>query len=176
MSKRIWAALNFLRSFEKTNNLNASLRQIPLGSHGGRNVHVSGKQRALGVGNSMMGRLDEDEGAGDEEDEDDEDDDMDATSDDGDEADTDEEYDPVAPKGPLENNNYGEVWLPVQARPRRNRKNYATRRLVQESLVKPSSLIYPLFVHDEVRNQENRVHVFWGRRGGDGCLLVLDGE
>ncbi|OEH76329.1 peptidase M16 domain-containing protein [Cyclospora cayetanensis] len=64
----------------------------------------------------------------------------------------DDEYDPIAPRGPLENNNYGEVWLPVQSRPRRNRKNHATRRLVQESLVKPSSLIYPLFVHDEERS------------------------
>ena len=74
----------------------------------------------------------------------------DELDDEGDVGDVDEEYDPIAPRGPLENNNYGEIWLPVQARPRRNRKNHAIRRLVQESVVKPSSLIYPLFVHDEV--------------------------
>lgn len=149
VSKRIGAALNFLRTFGKEKDFAAGLRQAPVGNHVGRSVPVLGKQRALGVGNSMMGRLDEDEEAGDEEDGDDEEDDLDAASDDDDEADTDEEYDPVAPKGPLENNNYGEIWLPVQARPRRNRKNYAMRKLVQESLVKPSSLIYPLFVHDK---------------------------
>lgn len=65
----------------------------------------------------------------------------------------DDEYDPLAPKGPLENNNYGEVWVPVQARPRRNRKSNAVRRLIQENVVKPSALIYPLFVHDEVSTQ-----------------------
>lgn len=174
MSKRIGAALNFLRAFGKENSLAAGHRQIPVGNHVGKSVPVLGKQRALGVGNSMMGRLDEDEEAGDEEDEDEEEDDLDEPSDDGDEADTDEEYDPVAPKGPLENNNYGEIWLPVQARPRRNRKNYAMRKLVQESLVKPSSLIYPLFVHDEVRSQRNSKQAFGAR--GRWMFACLNGE
>lgn len=116
------------------------------------------KRRALRGGSDMLEGLDaeEDDGEGDDDegdeelepDLDDDDDDIDDNEDDAGYAD--EEYDPIAPRGPIENNNYGEVWLPIQARPRRNRKDHATRRLVQESLVKPSSLIYPLFVHDEV--------------------------
>ncbi|EPT31771.1 parasite porphobilinogen synthase PBGS [Toxoplasma gondii ME49] len=100
----------------------------------------------------LRGRLEEDEEEEDEF-EDDEFDDEDEGEDEGEDEEYDEEddedYDPMTPRGPLDNNNYGEVWLPIQARPRRNRKNRAVRQLVQENLVKPSSLIYPLFVHDE---------------------------
>ncbi|CDI85287.1 M16 family peptidase, putative [Eimeria praecox] len=119
------------------------------------------KQRPLRVGGNMLEGLDEEDE--DEEDGDDEGDEEleelgEGLEDDDDDSDdeaeyADEDYDPIAPRGPLENNNYGEVWLPIQARPRRNRKDHATRRLVQESLVKPSSLIYPLFVHDEERSE-----------------------
>ncbi|KAL8455198.1 hypothetical protein Emag_001035 [Eimeria magna] len=111
-------------------------------AHGTRRLSAS-RRGAVGVSGSLLD--DENEGEDDEENE--LDDDLDDEEDDGSEAD--DEYDPIAPRGPLENNNYGEVWLPVQARPRRNRKSHAVRRLVQESVVKPSSLIYPLFVHDE---------------------------
>ncbi|CBZ50352.1 delta-aminolevulinic acid dehydratase, related [Neospora caninum Liverpool] len=93
----------------------------------------------------LRGRLEDDEEE--EDDYEEEEDEYDDESED--EYDDDEEYDPMTPRGPLDNNNYGEVWLPIQARPRRNRKNRAVRQLVQENLVKPSSLIYPLFIHDE---------------------------
>lgn len=132
------------------------------------------KQPALPVGSDILEGLEGEED--DEEDDDDEgdeelDDDLDDGDDDDDTEDdagyADEDYDPIAPRGPLENNNYGEVWLPIQSRPRRNRKNHATRRLVQESLVKPSSLIYPLFVHDEVS-------VWFSSKGLGNGLSLLD--
>ena len=39
-------------------------------------------------------------------------------------------------------------------RPRRNRKNPALRSLVRETLVNPSDLVYPLFVHDGETDEE----------------------
>ncbi|PFH32690.1 parasite porphobilinogen synthase PBGS [Besnoitia besnoiti] len=124
-------------------------------SGGAKGPSRSGGQQR-GQRGSVRGRLEEeddefeeDEDEDDEEfDEDDDDEDYEDGDEDG-EYGEDEEYDPMTPRGPLDNNNYGEVWLPIQARPRRNRKNRAVRQLVQENLVKPSSLIYPLFVHDK---------------------------
>lgn len=150
VTQRIGRALGLMRSsFREGTNLRASLG----GGLAGRDLGKSGiperKQRALGMRNSMLPGIGDD--ADEEVDEDDTDgaEELDDDLEDEDDAGDEEEYDPIAPRGPLENNNYGEIWLPVQARPRRNRKNHAIRRLIQESVVKPSSLIYPLFVHDE---------------------------
>lgn len=152
VSQRIGAALDLMkRTFREGTRIRASLRGGVAGRDLGRSGIPERKGRALGARNSMLPEIEGDDHEEEDEDDDDEgdeelDDDLD---DEGDAGDADEEYDPIAPRGPLENNNYGEIWLPVQARPRRNRKNHAIRKLVQESVVKPSSLIYPLFVHDE---------------------------
>ncbi|CDJ46906.1 M16 family peptidase, putative [Eimeria brunetti] len=154
-----------LASMRKAFNEGAATTGPRAGMRGGAAGDIRGKrlserkQRALRVGSDMLEGLDgeeedeDDDDEGDEELETDLDDDEDDEDPDDDAGYADEDYDPIAPRGPLENNNYGEVWLPIQARPRRNRKDRAMRRLVQESLVKPSSLIYPLFVHDEERSE-----------------------
>lgn len=153
VSQRIGGALDLMkRTFREGTHIRASLHGGPAGLDLGRNNIPERRQRALGARNSMLPEIEgDDDEERDEDDADEGDEELDDELDDeGDVGDVDEEYDPIAPRGPLENNNYGEIWLPVQARPRRNRKNHAIRRLVQESVVKPSSLIYPLFVHDEV--------------------------
>lgn len=153
VSERISRALASMeKAFSEAGGGRTGLRgSVPRNDRKGKRP-TDAKQRALGVGSDLLEGFDEDEDEDDDEDEGDEE--LDAGLEDEDEeddaADADEEYDPIAPRGPLENNNYGEVWLPIQARPRRNRKDRATRRLVQENVVKPSSLIYPLFVHDKV--------------------------
>ncbi|KAL8276047.1 hypothetical protein Esti_000041 [Eimeria stiedai] len=145
-SSRILRALETLRTSAREAARAPSATSSNVSSaaavHGTRKRSAS-RRGAVGVSGSLL----EDEDEGDDDEEDELDDDLDDEEEDG--SETDDEYDPIAPRGPLENNNYGEVWLPVQARPRRNRKSHAVRRLVQESVVKPSSLIYPLFVHDE---------------------------
>eukprot|EP00921_Rhytidocystis_pertsovi_P016054 GHVQ01025375.1.p1 GENE.GHVQ01025375.1~~GHVQ01025375.1.p1 ORF type:complete len:404 (+),score=64.83 GHVQ01025375.1:1526-2737(+) len=55
----------------------------------------------------------------------------------------------MSPSGPLEINNRGDVWLPQSVRPRRNRKKWAIRRMLQENSFRVAELIYPLFVHDQ---------------------------
>jgi porphobilinogen synthase len=55
--------------------------------------------------------------------------------------------------GVLHNQN-GRVWVPQQARPRRNRKNEVVRSMVRENIVRPSNFIYPIFIHDEDFNQD----------------------
>ncbi|CDJ70015.1 M16 family peptidase, putative [Eimeria necatrix] len=155
VSERISRALASMeKAFSEAGGGRTGLRgSVPRSDRKGKRP-ADAKQRALGVGREILEGFDEDEDEDDDEDEGDEE--LDAGLEDDDEeddaADADEEYDPIAPRGPLENNNYGEVWLPIQARPRRNRRDRATRRLVQENVVKPSSLIYPLFVHDEERS------------------------
>lgn len=159
VSDRISGALDFMRkTARKATSTRASLRDVPPKNEAEKRSASATKRGALSVRGQLVPEVEAEDDEDEEEDVDNDDDDegdeeLDADLEDEDDVDdTDEEYDPIAPRGPLENNNYGEVWLPVQARPRRNRKNSAVRRLVQESVVKPSSLIYPLFVHDEVRN------------------------
>lgn len=63
-------------------------------------------------------------------------------------------FNPIAPTGPLEYNNREEIWLPQTQRPRRNRKSWAVRRLLQESSIRVSQLVYPLFVHDKTQSED----------------------
>ena len=56
------------------------------------------------------------------------------------------------PKGVLARNTHGGPWVEQRARPRRNRKSEAMRRMVSENMVQPSNFIYPLFIHDESAN------------------------
>ncbi|KAG5188291.1 ALA dehydratase [Tribonema minus] len=64
-------------------------------------------------------------------------------------------YNPLEGAGaPLTVNNGGNVWVPQRARPRRNRKSDAMRRMVRETIVTPANFIYPLFIHEESYQQE----------------------
>lgn len=47
----------------------------------------------------------------------------------------------------------GQAWVPQRPRPRRNRKSEAMRSMVRENVVRPSNFIYPLFIHEEVRDK-----------------------
>lgn len=47
---------------------------------------------------------------------------------------------------------FGQAWVPQRPRPRRNRKSEAMRSMVRENVVRPSNFIYPLFIHEEVRD------------------------
>lgn len=51
----------------------------------------------------------------------------------------------------LDVDNQGRYHFPMPRRPRRNRKSAAIRAMVRENVLLPEHLIYPLFVHDEVR-------------------------
>ncbi|KAL8427666.1 hypothetical protein Efla_007085 [Eimeria flavescens] len=150
-SRRILRALDLMRkAANEVTASRASGTAVPVDGGSEKSGRSASRRGAVEGSRSLLHAMEESEDE-DEDDEDDEDEDLDDLEDDDDDeaGDADEEYDPIAPRGPLENNNYGEVWLPVQARPRRNRKSHAVRRLVQESVVRPSSLIYPLFVHDK---------------------------
>lgn len=48
--------------------------------------------------------------------------------------------------------------MPQRPRPRRNRKNEAMRSMVRENVVRPANFIYPLFIHEEVRQFLVSVH------------------
>ena len=56
------------------------------------------------------------------------------------------------PEGVLRANMAGRPWVEQKARPRRNRKSEAMRRMVRENSLSPSNFIYPLFIHDEASN------------------------
>jgi porphobilinogen synthase len=56
------------------------------------------------------------------------------------------------PEGVLRANTAGRPWVEQRARPRRNRKSEAVRRMVRENELRPSNFIYPLFIHDESSN------------------------
>ena len=56
------------------------------------------------------------------------------------------------PEGVLRANTRGRAWVEQKARPRRNRKTEAVRKMVRENIVTPSNFIYPLFIHDESSN------------------------
>ncbi len=61
-------------------------------------------------------------------------------------------YNPIASENsPLKLNDVGNPWLPQRKRPRRNRKSPAMRYAVRENTVTPSDLVYPLFIHEEVK-------------------------
>lgn len=66
-----------------------------------------------------------------------------------------EDFQPSTGNNPgVSHNQNGRVWVPQQARPRRNRKNEVVRSMVRENIVRPSNFIYPIFIHDEDYNQE----------------------
>jgi porphobilinogen synthase len=54
--------------------------------------------------------------------------------------------------GVLSRNVMGNPWVEQRARPRRNRKSEAVRKMVREVIVTPANFIYPLFIHDETSN------------------------
>ena len=54
--------------------------------------------------------------------------------------------------GVLSRNVMGNPWVEQRARPRRNRKSEAVRKMVREVIVTPANFIYPLFIHDEASN------------------------
>jgi len=56
------------------------------------------------------------------------------------------------PEGVLSVNALSRPWVQQRARPRRNRKSEAMRRMVRETILTPSNFIYPLFIHDEPTN------------------------
>jgi len=56
------------------------------------------------------------------------------------------------PPGVLKTNTAGAPWVDQRARPRRNRKSEAVRRMVRENTLSPSDFIYPLFIHDDDSN------------------------
>jgi len=56
------------------------------------------------------------------------------------------------PEGVLRTNTRGRPWVEQKARPRRNRKTEAVRKMVRENLLTPANFIYPLFIHDEASN------------------------
>jgi len=56
------------------------------------------------------------------------------------------------PDGVLKTNQLGLPWVDQRARPRRNRKSEAVRRMVRENSLSPADFIYPLFIHDEDSN------------------------
>merc|ERR1719454_2458723 len=56
------------------------------------------------------------------------------------------------PEGVLRSNTVGRPWVEQKARPRRNRKSEAVRRMVRENSLTPADFIYPLFIHDEDSN------------------------
>ena len=56
------------------------------------------------------------------------------------------------PDGVLARNSRGRAWVEQRARPRRNRKSEAVRRMVRETVLTPANFIYPLFIHDEKSN------------------------
>lgn len=56
------------------------------------------------------------------------------------------------PEGVLRANTLGRPWVEQKARPRRNRKTEAVRKMVRENTLSPSNFIYPLFIHDEASN------------------------
>ncbi len=56
------------------------------------------------------------------------------------------------PSGVLKHNSMGGPWVEQKARPRRNRKSEAMRRMVRENILSPADFIYPLFIHDEKSN------------------------
>ena len=56
------------------------------------------------------------------------------------------------PEGVLRTNTMGRPWVEQRARPRRNRKSEAMRKMVRENSLHPSDFIYPLFIHDESSN------------------------
>lgn len=56
------------------------------------------------------------------------------------------------PSGVLKSNSAGQPWVDQRARPRRNRKSEAMRRMVRENQLSPADFIYPLFIHDEDSN------------------------
>lgn len=60
--------------------------------------------------------------------------------------------DATVPDGVLRRNTQGRAWVEQRARPRRNRKSEAVRKMVRETIVTPSNFIYPLFIHDESSN------------------------
>lgn len=69
-------------------------------------------------------------------------------------------YNPLEGAGaPLQVNNGGNVWVPQRARPRRNRKSDAMRRMVRETIVTPANFIYPLFIHEEVRKGQQHAEI-----------------
>ena len=66
-----------------------------------------------------------------------------------------EDFQPSTGNNPgVSHNQNGRVWVPQQARPRRNRKNEVVRSMVRENIVRPSNFIYPIFIHDEDYNQD----------------------
>ena len=58
------------------------------------------------------------------------------------------------PEGVLSENELGRPWVEQRARPRRNRKSAAMRKMVQETVLRPSNFIYPLFIHNEKENAQ----------------------
>ena len=54
--------------------------------------------------------------------------------------------------GVLKRNAQGRAWVDQRARPRRNRKSEAVRKMVRENFLTPANLLYPLFIHDEDTN------------------------
>ena len=50
----------------------------------------------------------------------------------------------LLPDGVLRRNTQGGPWVEQRARPRRNRKSEAMRKMVRETIVTPSNFIYPL--------------------------------
>lgn len=56
------------------------------------------------------------------------------------------------PEGVMSENERGRPWVEQRARPRRNRKNASIRKMVQETVLRPSNFIYPLFIHNEKEN------------------------
>ena len=56
------------------------------------------------------------------------------------------------PPDVLRSNMRGGPWVDQRARPRRNRKSEAMRRMVRENILSPADFIYPLFIHDEDSN------------------------
>ena len=56
------------------------------------------------------------------------------------------------PEGVLSVNALSRPWVQQRARPRRNRKSEAMRRMVRETILTPSNFIYPLFIRDEPTN------------------------
>jgi len=56
------------------------------------------------------------------------------------------------PDGVFKTNQLGLPWVDQRARPRRNRKSEAVRRMVRENSLSPADFIYPLFIHDEDSN------------------------
>mmetsp|Transcript_39635 Transcript_39635/g.92647 ORF Transcript_39635/g.92647 Transcript_39635/m.92647 type:complete len:395 (-) Transcript_39635:353-1537(-) len=56
------------------------------------------------------------------------------------------------PDGVLARNVHGAPWVEQRARPRRNRKSAAVRKMVRETILTPANFIYPLFIHEDDSN------------------------